>query len=50
MSAYRKNFDETKYMAFLIKDDESSKKSFGKRLKLLSIKDLILILHSTKNL
>ena len=22
MSAYRRNFDETKYMSFLIKDDE----------------------------
>ena len=22
MSAYRKNFDETKYVSFLIKDDE----------------------------
>ena len=30
MSAYRKNFDETKYMAFLIKDDESSKRVLEK--------------------
>ena len=26
MSAYRKDFDETKYMSFLIKDDELLKK------------------------
>ena len=26
MSAYRRNFDETKYMSFLIKDDELFRK------------------------
>ena len=26
MSAYRRGFDETKYMSFLIKDDESLEK------------------------
>ena len=26
MSAYRKNFDKTKYMSFLIKDDKSLEK------------------------
>ena len=41
--AYRKEFDETKYMPFLIKDDELLKniRKFGKRLKILSIKKLI---------
>ena len=40
MSAYRKDFDETKYMSFLIKDDELLKNmiKFGKRLKILLIK------------
>ena len=37
MSAYRKDCDETKYMFFLIKDDELLKNiiKFGKRLKVL---------------
>ena len=29
MSAYRKYFDETKYISFLIKDDELSEKHNG---------------------
>ena len=29
MSPYRRKFDETKYMSFLIKDDELSKKHNG---------------------
>ena len=35
MNAYRKNFDETKYMSFLIKDDELLKKynKFWKKVK-----------------
>ena len=42
MSAYRKDFDETKYMSFLIKDDELLKNmiKFGKRLKILLIKKI----------
>ena len=41
MCAYRKYFDETKYMSFWIKDDELLKNmiKFGKRLKILSIKN-----------
>ena len=38
MSAYRKDFDETKYMYFLIKVDNIIK--FRKRLKILSIRNL----------
>ena len=43
MSAYRKNFDETKYMTFFIKDNELLKNviKFGDRLKILLIKNLI---------
>ena len=42
MSAYRKDFDETKYMSFFIKDDELLKNmiKFGKRLKILFIKKI----------
>ena len=42
MSAYRKDFDETKYMSFFIKDDELLKNiiKFGKRLKILLIKKI----------
>ena len=40
MSAYRRDFDETKYMSFLIKDDEFWKKimKFRKKLKIVSKK------------
>ena len=42
MRAYRKDFDETKYMSFFIKDDELLKNmiKFGKRLKILLIKKI----------
>ena len=42
MSAYRKDFDETKYMSFFIKNDELLKNmiKFGKRLKILLIKKI----------
>ena len=52
MTVYRKDFDETKYMSFLMKDDELLKNtiSFGKSLKILSIKNLIVILYTTKNI
>ena len=43
MSTYRKNFDETKYMTFFMKDNELLKNiiKFGERLKILLIKNLI---------
>ena len=43
MRAYRKDFDETKYNLFLIKDDELFKNTikFGKTLKITSKKNLI---------
>ena len=42
MSTYRKDFDETKYMSFFIKNDELLKNmiKFGKRLKILLIKKI----------
>ena len=38
MSAYRKDFDETKSMSFWLKDDEllESIMKFGKKLKIVS--------------
>ena len=52
MSAYRKDFDETKYMSFFIKDDELLKNiiNVGKSLKMLSIKNLILNQYKMKNI
>ena len=43
MRAYRKDFDQTKYNLFLIKDDELFKNTikFGKTLKITSKKNLI---------
>ena len=43
MSAFRKDFDETKYISFLIKDDESLKKynKIWKKLKTSSKKNLL---------
>ena len=43
MSAFRKDFDETKYISFLIKDDESLKKynKIWKKLKTISKKNLL---------
>ena len=35
MRAFKRDFDETKYMSFLIKDDEVLEK-FGKKLKIVS--------------
>ena len=45
MSAYRKNFDKTKDRSFLIKKDQ-----LLKSLKTLSVKNLIVILNTTKNI
>ena len=52
MSAYRKDFDETKYMSFFIKDDELLKNiiNVGKSLKMLSIKNFILNQYKMKNI
>ena len=36
MSAYRKDFDETKYMSFLIKDDELLKNNNKIRKKVIN--------------
>ena len=44
MSTYRKDFVETKYMSFLIKDDELLKKKKKKLEKGL------VILYTTKNI
>ena len=53
MSAYRKDFDETKYMSFFIKNEELLKKKiikFGKSLKILSIKNLIVNHYTMKHI
>ena len=52
MSAYRKDFDETKCMSFLIKDDELLEKynEFGKQLKIVSTKKLIVNQYAMKNI
>ena len=52
MSAYRRDFDETKYMSFLIKDDELLKNiiTFGKKLKIVSKKNSIVNLYTMKNI
>ena len=43
MTAYRKDFDETKYMSFLIKDYEVLKNTikFAKKLRIVWKKPLI---------
>ena len=52
MSAYRRDFDETKYMSFLIKNDELLKKlmKFGKKSAKASRKNLIVNLYIMKNI
>ena len=52
MSAYRKYFDETKYMYFLIKDDKLLEKynEFGKKLKIVSKKILIVNQYKLENI
>ena len=49
MSAYRRDFNETKYMYFLIKDDELLEMKFGRRLKIVSRKNLIVNQYAMKN-
>ena len=51
MSAYRRDFDETKYMSSLIKDDELLEKYneiWKKKLAIASKKYLIVNLHIMK--
>ena len=50
MSTYTRDFDETKYMTFLIKNDELLKnyKKFVKKLKIVSKKTLIVNLYRMK--
>ena len=52
MSTYRRDFDETKYVSFLIKGDESLEKynEILKRLKTVSKKSLIVNQYTMKNI
>ena len=52
LSGCRKCFDKTKYMTFLIKDDELIKNlmKFWKKLGIVSQKNLIVNLHKMKNM
>ena len=53
MSTKRRDFDETKYMSFLIKDDELSEKYneiLEKKLKITSKKNLIVNQYPMKNI
>ena len=52
MSACRRDFDETKYRSFLIKDDElfENVMKIGKKLKIVSKKNLMLNLCTMKNI
>ena len=50
--AHRRDFDETKYMSFLIKDDEllEKNKKFERMLKIVSRKNLIVSQYTIKNI
>ena len=52
MSAYRKDFDETKYISFLIKDDDYQKitMKIGKKLKVVSKQNLTINQYTMKNI
>ena len=52
MSAYRKDFDETKFISVLIKDDELLEKynKIWKKLKISSNKNLIVNQYIMKNI
>ena len=52
MSAYRRDFDETKYISFLIKDDESLEKynKIWNKVTNSMKKDLIVNLYTTENI
>ena len=49
MKAYRRGFDKTKYMSFLIKDDDFLE-IFGKKSTMVSKKYLIVNLYTMKNI
>ena len=52
MIAYRRDFGETKYVPFLIKDDEllETYKEIWEKLKIVSKKNLIMNLYTIKNI
>ena len=52
MSPYRRDIDKTKFMSFLIKDDELLEKYNGirEKLKIVSKKNLIVNLYTMKNI
>ena len=52
MSAYRRDFDENKYMSFLIWDDELLEKynEIFKNVKIVSNRNLIVNLYTIKNI
>ena len=50
MAAYRKDFDETKFMSFLIKDDQQLEKNNEKRLKIVLKENLIVNQYTLKNI
>ena len=55
MSAYRKDFDKTKYMSFLIKNDELLEKyneimKFGTKSARILKRDLIVSLYTMINI
>ena len=52
MGAYRRDFDESKYISFLIKDDELLEKynEIWEKLKIASEKKLIVNQYTMKNI
>ena len=52
MSAYRRDFDETKYMSLLIKDEKLQENimKFGKKSAIKSKNNLIVNLYVMKNI
>ena len=52
MSAYRRDFDETKYMSFFIKDDELLEKynEIWEKVKIALKKNLIVNLYAMENI
>ena len=53
LSAYRSDFDGTKYVSFLIKDDELLEKYneiWGKKSAIVSKKDFMVNLYTIKNI
>ena len=52
MTAYIKDFDETKYISFLIKNDELLEicNEFGKKSKIVSKNNLIVNQYTIKNI